>query len=57
MNIMNHIQEIKYICLFVAIFLTIWNVGAMRYKLRIPIATVVIHALSITVFLILQFGL
>lgn len=49
------ITIIKFICLFIGIWLSIVNVGRMKYKQDVPVANLFFQALGITGFVFLQF--
>lgn len=46
---------IKFICLFIGIWLTIVDVGRVIYKQEIPASNIFFQALGITGFIFLQF--
>lgn len=46
---------IKFICLFVGIWLSIVNMGRMKYEVDVPAVNTFFQALGITGFIFLQF--
>lgn len=46
---------LKFICLFLGIWLTIVNTGRMKYELDVPTSNMFFQALGITGFIFLQF--